>query len=209
MDPTGNTKEINLTILYEDPDSDEGKREVQEALERVEKSLDMSIESYPVSRVESVKPKSMVYLLAVLKNPQTVKALEEIPRHGAQLLGKLPLEHIAGKAADRARTSGCRELILFYRKTPGVYREEQDDAWRLAMLIENLSGIPVTPSDTPELGGDCIIVATLTRGRLTSEASVAASMYGKKILVASILDLVKDDLPQLVKRALRASGIIV
>ncbi len=209
MDPTSNTKEINLTILYEDPDSDEGRREVEEALERVEKSLDLSIESYPVSRVESVRPKSLVYLLAVLKNPETVRAIEEIPKRGAQLLGKLPLEHIAGRAAEKAKASGCKELILLYKKTPGVYREEQDDAWRLAMLIENLSGITVTPSDTPELGGDCIIVASLTRGSLTSEASVAASMYGKKILAGSVLELVGDDLPQLVRRALRASGIIV
>ncbi|MEB3862187.1 MAG: hypothetical protein GSR84_08220 [Desulfurococcales archaeon] len=209
MDPTGNTKEINLTILYEDPDSDEGRREVEEALERVEKSLDLSIESYPVSRVESVRPKSLVYLLAVLKNPETVRAIEEVPKRGAQLLGKLPLEHIASRAAEKAKSSGCKELILLYKKTPGVYREEQDDAWRLAMLIENLSGIPVTPSDTPELGGDCIIVASLTRGSLTSEASVAASMYGKKILAGSVLELVGDDLPQLIRRALRASGIIV
>lgn len=209
MDPAGNSEEVNLSILYEDPDTDEGRREVEETIENIRRELGVSIESHPLSELDSIRQRSLVYLLAVLKSPAAVRVVDEAPKRGAQLVGKLPLEHVATRIAEKVKGTGCRELILYYRKTPGIYREEQDDAWRLAMLVENLSGIPVTPSDTPELGGDCIVVATLSKSSLTTEAHAAATMYGKKVVADSILELVSGDLPQLIRRALRASGIII
>ena len=85
-----------------------------------------------------------------------------------------------------------------------MYREEHDDIWRLAMLIEHYSGVSVTPSDTPELGGDCIVVATLTVSKASQRARDLAMIYGKKLVADNIISLMGDRIPGVVRTALKA-----
>ncbi|MEB3773617.1 MAG: hypothetical protein GSR86_01655 [Desulfurococcales archaeon] len=203
----------SLIIIYEDPDTSEGEKELNKTLKKLEKELNrIDLKFTAIS--EFIKSKErptqndMVYLLALFKTPYVTKTLDIIKETKALLLGKLPLEYVSYKISGIVSRNGCKEVILLYRKSSGTYREEQDDVWRLASLIENYSGIPVTPSESPELGGDCIVVATLSKSRLTSHAKDLAQIYGKRIVVESILSVVGDDVPDLITRALRAHRIL-
>ena len=204
--------DARLVIAYEDIETEEGMRELDSTIQKLTEAIPIKVETIPLSSVaegSGVTRGDFLYILSVFKTPTLAKAIVEASKREAHILGKLPLEHIAVRAAEAIKGSGCNGVIILYRRAEAVYKETLDDVWRLASLIEHYSGVQATPSTTPELGLDCIMVSTLAKSSLTKIAMDSVEIYGKKLVAESVLSLIGGDLPTIIRKALRASHFII
>jgi len=192
---------LRIVLVYHDPGLNEGFKLIDGLASKIEMLTRLKVSSYPISSIEEetadIGDGDVVFALLPFRGGHLAQVREYATKRGALLAGKIPLDIIARRVAEKLL--GCRSVTILYWKAKRFIEEQEEDLRSLVSYIRDATGVEVELKTSCSGGcSGCIVVSSFLPGRLTLEALES----GGDVRVPYLFELVEEDIVAWVNRYL-------